>query len=296
MLFSFVNWIWPIAGPILIAALVYLVPSLREIATKYLTSFVQVRMDERIEAFRSELRKSEEKVKQEFQEREQRLSTIVGAAVGSRSQRVVALEARRLKAAEAVWHTKVRLDQRLWAIVATASSFDYEYVVKRIDKDAQLRQAFAELGKHLEVEAKLKDLPRIDDERLFVTSRVWAVYSAYSAAITVQAVQFGLLAKGVDPSRLVAAEKVEKLVAAVLPQAKGMTGTFGINALFNLLPLIEALLLKALSDMLEGKEADAAEVRNNADIVTAAENIRREQVKLDLPDEVKVGLGKADPS
>ncbi|MBN1916711.1 MAG: hypothetical protein JW889_02280 [Verrucomicrobia bacterium] len=274
---TLLTWLSNAAGTALVLLIPLAVPAWRATVGRYLAGLMQHHFDERLEGLKSQLRKAEETFKNELRQKEQQIRTLVDTTLSQRSSRQTALDARRLQAVEKLWAAKSKLD-RLKLAASFMSGINFEVAARQSGKDEKTRTLFSMLDKTA-LGDKMEDLlTSIEPERPFLTPVVWAAYSAYQSVLHLPAVQLKFLASGVGEPDLINTKHASDLLKATLPQFKDYIDKYGAAAHYQLLEILEQNLLKAVWDMLEGKETDAATLAHAAEIIHLAGEVQRDKV------------------
>ncbi|ODT19901.1 MAG: hypothetical protein ABS54_14585 [Hyphomicrobium sp. SCN 65-11] len=277
---------WSFASPIALAAAVLITPAIREALGKYFLGSVQHSFDKKIETLKSELRISEEKVSAQLRANEQGVKLLSDAAINLRSSRMVALDARRLQAVEKLWSAKIEVDSwRLTAIVV--SQLNLDEILKDPDSRGPAMQRFASTFDGISGPDPTKKSPAISSasERPFVTADVWASFYAYQSVMTHSAVILKSLASGMV-GYLKREDALKPIMLAALPEYKDYIEKFGLSGYYHLLDALEQKLLKSISEMLDGKDVDAAALSTSAKLISAARDLEAVP-KLDVPGELR---------
>lgn len=85
--------------------------SVRNAIAKYIAGFVQNRFDTKIEKLKSDLSIEREKYAANLRDNEQRIRILTETTLSLRSNRLAALDARRLQAVETLWAAKIATDK-----------------------------------------------------------------------------------------------------------------------------------------------------------------------------------------
>lgn len=166
------------------AVFAFLIPLSREIIIKYISNRLQFDLDRKIEILRSELKKSEAQFSISIRANEQRLTSSIDTVLGVMSGRQTALEARRLKAVEALWLHKAQLDRlKVHSLIISSIKFDLSLIESSKNKDFQNIFKTIESGMPSINVSSEQRLTSIENERPFLSPIIWAMYAAYSSLL-----------------------------------------------------------------------------------------------------------------
>lgn len=277
-------WTW--ALPILLTAgtiaSTLAIPAIREGIGKYVAGFVQHRFDQRIETLKSELRRNEEKFAAELRDNEQQLRSIAETALSLRSNRQVALDARRLQAVEKLWAAKIAAD-RMKMAAAIMSALKMDEIFKAAEKGDLRIKSFATMLDQLTGLDLKKDVPSMSaaSERPFLPLNVWALFSAYTSVMLSSVVNLKALATGTT-DYIKKDDALKPVMLAALPEYRDYIEKVGSSGYYPLLEVLEEKLLSAISEALEGRDADDATIARSSDIMSAVRKLDEER-KVDIP-------------
>ena len=230
--------------------------------------------DVEIEKLRGEISSSEARLRAALDAKQKELDSLREATFSSSTSRAVALEARRLKAAEEIWNAVVDL-QKLKFAAETAGGLKLSKIAERVGREPNLQQFMDIIMQSVPIDK----LPGVDavKHRPFVTESVWASYSAFSLILHLAASRLKMAQLGLaDADDLLKVEHANKVIATALPHQKDWIEKVGIGGYHLLVEELEALLLSEIKNMLEGREADAATVRRNAELLKAVNEAQAE--------------------
>lgn len=289
---NIISWFFGVlgsAGVLLVA--VWAIRPLRDAMGKYLSGFVQHHFDERLERLKSDLRRAEEQFAADIRSNEQHIKSLTDVALGLRSSRHAALDTRRLQAVEVLWKAKVAVD-RLKLAAGFMSAIDFERSVIASGKDPKAKQFFAMLDSVSG--ADLKDMqPIAAQERPFLTTKVWALFSAYQSVMLTSAMNLKFLSTGIGTTEFLNKEEpLKKMMLLALPEFADYINKYGFSGYFHLLDLLEQKLLTAIEEMLDGKTEDEATLKRSAEMLAAARELSL--AKTDIPAELR-GPDVPDP-
>jgi hypothetical protein len=253
------------------AALALLVFFSKDFLSEWLKRKAGQGFDEKIEKLRTELRNSETAFTHELNRRQRDLETLRDGALSVASARRLALENRRLIAAERLWANLVEL-QSFKFVSAMMSIVKYEPTAKAASKDAGVRKMFEIYAKSAPVE-KLSVISA-SNERPFLPATVWAYFWAYAAIVGYAVAQAKALELGAAETIKLDHDHVGKLIVAALPHYSDYVKDVGPGGFHYVLDSLEEQLLTELRNMLEGKEADAEQLAKAKAIMLEADKVQ----------------------
>ena len=262
---------------------------MRDAITKYALGWIQLSLDKKMEAYRSEIRKAEEEFKRDIRANEQRISSIANVALSGFSGRQNALNARRLQAVEKLWTSKGVLDSGKLA-VSFMQAIKFEEAVKVASTNTQLREFFKMMDEKSPFTIQLteKKVQPIESERPFLSPLVWATYSAYSSVIMAAVVRQKFLSTGLDKTDILKTKEIDALVKAVLPEQSGFIDQYGMAANYALLDQLEQKLVISCHDMLNGTGSDEFSVERAHKLYELARKATSQrEVPPDIPEAIK---------
>jgi hypothetical protein len=281
---GFWSWAFSVVGTAAVIVAPLLIPAVRDLVAKYLTSLVQHDFDSRIEMLKSELRRAEERVAAELRSAERQIQSVADSALTQRSSRQAVLDARRLEAVEKLWKAKTATD-RLRMAAGMVSVLKLEEVFKAAEKGDTKIQALAQTLDEAsvgELNGPAEEMSATS-ERPFLPPDVWALFSAYQNVLLHSAVVLKSLAAGTTQF-LRKEDTLKPLMLVALPEYKDFIEEFGLAGYCHLLDALEQKLLNALTEFLDGKALDDATLKRNAEIMAAIRtaNATEPEVPADL--------------
>ena len=127
---------------------------------------VRLGVEQQIEAFRSELRHSEELMKSELRSKEAEIASLRDGALNGRINRMALIDKRRVEAAERLWKSMTKLAS-LKNAAFFLSMIEIDNITNIVEKDPNLR-LFLETSVGHNFEDKLRE-SNIEEERLFIS-------------------------------------------------------------------------------------------------------------------------------
>jgi hypothetical protein len=247
LIFSFLS-------PFLLAGLLF-------VSRDFFGAWVKARAEhgfnETIERLRGEIGASEARLNAGLQAKQKELDALRDASLSPVMSRRIALDARRLQAAEQLWNYVQDLGS-LKAASSMMSIIKYEAFAKGAASKPELRQAFSNLFKISSDNPPGKDAARL---RPFVSNGMWAYFSALQSILMLALMKWKMIEIGVeDPMKYMTPGGVDKIVIAALPHQEQYVKQFGAAGHYHLIEELEERFLTEMNNMLEGKSSDAATV------------------------------------
>jgi hypothetical protein len=227
-----------------------------------LTASVEHEFEQKIERLRSELRVSEDA-----------LRDVRTTALRALTEKETARDKRRIDGIDAIWEAMLEL-KKDYGIASTFQILNYDAVCNRIE-EPKMRQYFELV--FARVDASAADHPAIlqaDVARPWVSPIVWALFKAYWAAIAYTRGIAGMLKIGEDPRKYTSLEKIEEILAAALPAEMTQFSPFLPRFIAQSLDLLERKLLAAIRDEIADVAPDMTTVQQAQRIADAASRFR----------------------
>jgi len=228
----------------------------RNLILARLKASVEHEFNAKLEALRTDLRKSEESFKADLRAKETQIEVLRSGALSGLASRQAALDKRRLEAIEQLWVGVEKL-QPLKFASSMMASFDFTKSLQMASQDQKVRDFFSTLGKGFGPD-KLEKLDA-HKARPFVSEIAWALFAAYQAILYHALVQLQMLQVGAD-LKILNVEHVTKLAKAALPSYADYIDKVGSAGYYYMLEPLEAELLKELQRMMRGEESDKSSV------------------------------------
>lgn len=245
---------------------------------------VQVSVERQAEGIRSEIRRSEERLKSDLRTREAEIQALRDGVLSGRANRLALIDKRRLEAVERVWIAVSKLT-RMKGPAMALSVLKYDAVAKRAPTDSKLRELLKMMSETFggkDFEEKMAEL-KADHERPFISDMSWALYAAYSTIIVSGWAILKILAIGIEkPDELIKRDHASNLLKTALPEYASYIDEHKEAAHYYLLEKLEAKILLELRHSLEGPQVDAENIRRSTEIMSevskanaALENLNR---------------------
>ena len=237
----------------------------RQMIATRLKASVQHDFDQKLEAIRTDFRKSEELLKSDLRAKENQIATMQSGALSGLVSRQVALDKRRLEAIEQLW---VGIETLLPLKLATVwmQTINFEKAQKTAAENPLARDMFSQFAPKLDP----KTFPKVDVHRArpFVSEMAWALFSAYQAIVGYATTQLHILRVGLNVDILDPAA-VSKLILAALPHYGDYIEKSGAKCFPYIVEPLELELLKELRRMMRGDDSDNSNVEQAAKIMQA---------------------------
>ncbi len=237
----------------------------RQLIATRLKASVQHEFDQKLEAIRTDLRKSEETFKADLRAKEDQIAALQSGALAGMASRQAALDKRRLEAIDQLWAgvetlTPFKLPA-LWL-----QTFDFVKALKESSDNPTARKLFLDFAPNLSIQS----FPKVDVHRArpFVSDMAWALFSAYRAILGYATVQLYILRMGQEElADLLDPNTVHKLILVALPHYSDYIEKHNDKAYPYIVEPLEAALLEELQRMLSGEESDKKSVEQAAKIM-----------------------------
>lgn len=242
----------------------------REWIVTRLTSAVQHGYDAKLEAMRSELRRSEEVFRLDLSSKEAAIVALRSSAMTALTSRRAAFDKRQLEAIDQLWDGVNRLAKGEGACMMIGL-LKYDACAQEAAKS----QKFRDFLKSLPGDMSMLEIGEAMKARPHISEMAWALFSAYMSVIGVHLTKLQILRTGLEsPPDLVDSERVVQLVKVALPHRTDYLSKYGDSSLHLLLSELRESLLTEIRRMIDGKETDEATVQRAAAITKAAEALR----------------------
>ena len=261
------DWIPAISTTTLLAVAAWL---MRSLITTRLTKSVQHEFDTKLEALRTEHRKSEESFNADLRAKDAQIELLRSGAISGLASRQAALDKRRIEAVDQLWSAVTELAHAKGAS-AWMATIRFNAAVKEAERNPKFRQLFEILGAGVDI--KKIGTANASKVRPFVSEMAWAIFSAYQAILLFAVTQMHILKSGLNVPDVLDTSAINKLVEAVLPHHAAYLEKYGPAGYHYFVDELESLLLKELQNILNGKESDKASVEQAAAILQEVERV-----------------------
>lgn len=224
----------------------------------------------KLDALRAEQRKAEEQLKAEICAKEAQIAALQSGALAAMLSRQQAYDKRRLEAVDQIW-AAVQALAPARTVATFMSLVKWESAAAEVERNPQSRKFFEMLGQGFD--PRQIDLSMAHKARPFVTSIVWAAYSAFSAVCMHGALRQMALKCGMGAKELTDIENINKLVLAALPHYKDFIAEHGSQAYYHAIPALEEKLLAEIQAMLKGSEGDVESIARASIIIKLANEV-----------------------
>jgi hypothetical protein len=263
------NLISALITPVSLGVIGYL---LRDVLRSWLEKSIEQKFDVKLENLKADLRLKEQAIASDLHSKEAEISSLRNGILSGISNRHIALDKRRLQAAEAIWCSVIELRKGL-VILNVMSSINIEVAIKETKKDPKAREFFEVIGKSTDMDFSKMTAAF---EQPFASPQVWHIFSIYQGIIlgpwaVFQALRHGIAKESGNDSDLL------KSVKVLLPQYTAMLDKFGSSSLRYVLKDVEQLLLLEIRRMLNGSEGDDVAVQQSIGILKNLELSNQER-------------------
>jgi len=276
-------WVLAVVSPVALGAIALAVPAIREALGRYVARFVQHHFDERIEKLKSDLRRSEEKFAADLRANHQQLASLANVTLSLRTSRQAALDARRLQAVERLWAAKIATD-RMSMAARLMSRLNINEMFKAAESGDPAITKFAEKLDQIIGFDLTKDTPPMSalSELPFLPPKIWVTFSAYQGVMITSVLFLKTLAMG-SIKYLNKEDLLKPQMLLALPEFKDYIEKYGFSGYYHLLEVLDQKLLRAITEMLEGRDLDDATLKRSAEIMSTAQQFSNEK-KLEIPE------------
>lgn len=250
----------------------------RKWIAQYLVSAVQHSFNKELEELRAQLKAGEELFKAELKAKEAEISALRSGALSALESRQIALDKRRIQAVDEIWESMIALGPAR-SILASTSVLNLNYVSSKIQTDPKLGVFLDGIGAGFEI--KNINHPSAERAKPFVTTTVWAAFSAIRLILGIGAMQLMAARGGLKLEGMVSVKGVKEMLSVALPEhATKVSQHPDDNANFHeFIDLLDAQLLTEVTKMLSGVESDESSVRNAMKIVELTDHLQRDASK-----------------
>lgn len=236
----------------------------RNLIITRLTKSVEHEYSSLLEAYKLELRRSEEGFKAELRSKELEISALRNGVLSAVSNRQLLLDKKRMQAAEEIWTSVVSLGAFRF-ISSWMSRIKFEEAAEAAKTDPNVRRIVEVFDKQLDPDAiKAQLVP--STSRPFVTPMLWASYSAYST-VMMQAVMRAYVIKHGVGFDFFDQNKCSEILKLVLPHQSDYIDKFGASCYHYLLDEIEEKIIKEIHHTISGAETDEAGIKQAAAVI-----------------------------
>lgn len=245
----------------------------KNVITTRLKNSVEHEFNQKLEALRSDFRKSEERLKAQLRERDTELSALRSGALSALASRQAALDKRRLEAVDQLWESFNALAPAR-GIAANLSVIKFASAADQAERDPQVREFFEMIGAGFD--PKKLDLSGSNKARPFLSPMVWAIFSAIKSIAMYSVMRWQILKSGLGNKDYADHKTIKNLVVAALPTYSDYLDEHGADSYYYVLEALDQRLLSEIQSMLAGVESDKASLEQAAEIVRQASALQAE--------------------
>ena len=236
----------------------------RNLIITRLTKSVEHEYASLLEAYKLELRRSEEDFKSELRSKELEISALRSGVLSAVSNRQLLLDKKRIEATEEIWSSVVSLGAFNF-VSSWMSRIKFEEAAEAAKTDPNVRKLVEVLDKQIDPEViKARLVP--SKSRPYVTPMLWASYSAYST-VMMQAVMRAYVIKHGVGFDLIDSSKCSEVLKLVLPHQSSYIDKFGPSCYHHLLEEIEEKIIREIHQTISGAETDEAGIKQAAAVI-----------------------------
>lgn len=273
-----VLWYWLEWAPTITSVLILLIIFAGKTWIKNnIEQSVRHNFDQKIEEFRTDLRRNEEKFKSELRSKEASIAALRDGVLNGVGHRQSIIESRRLEAVERVW-TRVSLGLVPYKTVAnTIARLNLDAATKLAATDEKMRNFFRIITSTIpEDDAKNNSMAQ---EEIFLSPLAWAYFSAYQTTLLLAYGRAKFAALGFSPpSEAFTSNALKATLKAALPHQSAYIEQNSLSSYHHLLDELEACIRGQLRLMLDGQEFDQVAVERAAKIM---EEVTKVQTTMD---------------
>ena len=243
---------------------------------------------QKLEALRSDLRRSEEELKSELRSKEAEITALRDGILGGRTQRQALVDKRRLDAIDGLWAAFTTLAP-FTMVSKMMGSINFDVVAEEVHQHPNTQQFFRTIsgGDQTENLAKMAQHSG-KSQQPFVSPLAWAYFSAYQTVVFGAYIRAKVLEIGMkDAHKLITHEPIKNVLKTALPHYSQFIDEQPVGAYHLLLDDLEKHLIAELQKMIRGDEQDQASVEQAARIMEMVEKASAKQA------EQEVGAGAA---
>jgi DNA-binding protein Fis len=234
----------------------------------------------RLEALRSDLRRSEEELKSELRSKETEITALRDGILSGRTQRQALLDKRRLEAVDGLWAAFTTLAP--FAMVSKMmTSINFDVAAREAHQYPNMQPLFQMIsgGDQTENFAKVAQHPG-KSQQPFVSPLAWAYFSAYQSVVIGAYMRAKVLEIGLENAhKLINDEPIKDILKAALPHYSQFIDEQPVSAYHFLLEDLEKHLIAELQKMIRGDEQDQASVEQAARIMEMVEKASAKQAE-----------------
>ena len=237
----------------------------------------------KLEALRSDLRRSEEELKSELRSKEAQITALRDGIFSGRTQRQALVDKRRLEAIDGLWAAFTTLTP-FTLVSRMMGSINFDVAAREAHQHPNTQQFFRMIsgGDQTENLAKMAQHSG-RSQQPFVSPLAWAYFSAYQTVVVGAYIRAKVLEIGMkDAHKLITDEPIKDVLKAALPHYSQFIDEQPVAAYHFLLDDLEKHLIAELQKMIHGDEQDQASVEQAARIMEMVEKASAKQAEQEV--------------
>jgi DNA-binding protein Fis len=237
----------------------------------------------KLEALRSDLRRSEEELKSELRSKEAQITALRDGIFSGRTQRQALVDKRRLEAIDGLWAAFTTLTPFTF-VSKMMGSINFDAAARQVHQHPNMQQFFRMIsgGDQTENLAKMAQHSG-RSQQPFVSPLAWAYFSAYQTVVVGAYIRAKVLEIGMEgANELITDEPIKNVLKTALPHYSQFIDEQPVGAYHLLLDDLEKHLIAELQKMIHGDEQDQASVEQAARIMEMVQKASAKQAEQEV--------------
>jgi DNA-binding protein Fis len=234
----------------------------------------------KLEALRSDLRRSEEELKSELRSKEAEITALRDGILSGRTQRQALVDKRRLEAIDGLWAAFTSLAPFVM-VSKMMGSINFDVAAREVHQHPNTQQFFRMIsgGDQTETLAKMAQHSG-KSQQPFISPLAWAYFSAYQTVVVGAYIRAKVLEIGLkDAQELITHDPIKDVLKTALPHYSQFIDEQPVGAYHLLLDDLEKHLIAELQKMIRGAEQDQASIEQAALIMEMVEKATAKQAE-----------------
>jgi hypothetical protein len=238
-----------------------------------------------IEGVKADFQKSLEELKAQIKSRDETLAALRKSVLDGFGARTASLTQRKIEAVERLWTAVIELAPFVAASKMTAPiKFDVALkTAAQEDAEGQKLRQFADMYWNMLKLDDLKVTVSPEKERPFLSETVWARFSLYRSMVSYPVSMLAAMRNGVDPKLINDPKPLLDAVKTAMPQYTDYIDQYGIGTIESLRDEIRDLILKEVTNIVEGKSLDSDHLEQARKIIASTEKFNQAQSEQPIP-------------
>lgn len=242
----------------------------RNLIITRLTKAVESEYATLLEAYKFDLRKSEESFKADLKVKEIEIAALRSGTLSAISSRQLLLDKKRMEASEDIWASVISLGA-FKLVSSWMAVLNFEEAAEASKHDPSVRKLVEVIDKQIDPDF-LKNQLVPSKARPFVTPMLWASYSAYSS-VMMQAVMRAFVIKHGVGAEMLKDDKTAEVLKLVLPHQAGYIDKYGASCHHYLLEELEEKIIKEIHCTISGASTDEQSIQQAAAVIKKCNEI-----------------------